>query len=260
MRFQAVLLLLFCLSACTAKEDRLYGEVEATEIDIGVKIPGRLGKILVGEGAAVKKDEVMALLESPEVKAKLKTATAGKSVARQQLELARTTYDRVEKLYQMGAVTRQQRDEAQLKYNNAQQQVRASEGIVSEVTAAEDETSIKSPIDGEVLQIVSHLGELVAPGYPVITVVDLTDQWVVFNVREDRLSDFLKGVKVQVEIPALKKSFDMTVTYVSALGSFATWKATNEQGRVDLKTFEVRARPADIIPNLRPGMTALVKK
>ncbi len=258
MKFPALLITLVLLGGCTSRDDVFYGEVAATEIDVGVKIPGRIGEIKVSEGQTVSKDLVMGVLESPEVRAKMQSAKAGKGVARDQLTLAKTTFERVEKLYEEGAVTRQQRDEAKFKYDAARAQLSASQGVVGEVTAAEDETSIKAPMDGEVLQVVSNVGELVSPGYPVITIVNLKDQWVVFNVREDRLKDFKKDQEVFVKIPALDKSVRMKITYISALGAFAKWKSTNEQGRFDLKTFELRARPSEPVEGLRPGMTALV--
>jgi HlyD family secretion protein len=44
------------------------------------------------------------------------------------------------------------------------------------------------------------------------------------------------------------------------VGEFATWRATNAQGGFDLKTFEVRARPAAPVAGLRPGMSAVVRR
>lgn len=250
----------FMTLSCTRKDDLFYGEIAATEIDVGVKIPGRIAEIKVSEGQSVDKGSVMGVLESPEIRAKMKSAQAGKGAAQEQVNLARITYDRIEKLYAEGALTRQQRDEAKFKYEAARAQLQASQGVVGEVTAAEDETSIKAPIAGEVLQIISNAGELVSPGYPVITVVDLKDQWVVFNVREDRLKDFKKDQEVSVHVPALARDVKMKITYISALGAFAKWKSTNEQGRFDLKTFELRARPDEPVDGLRPGMTAVVSR
>lgn len=260
MAMKKIILTLSLLSvvACTSKDNVFYGEISATEIDVGVKIPGRVSQILVSEGQTVTKDTVMGILESPEISAKMQSAQAGKGAASEQLQFAKVTYERVEKLFQEGAVTRQQRDEAKFKYEAARAQVKASEGVVGEVTAAEDETQIKSPLDGEVLQVVSNPGELVSPGYPVVTVVNLKDQWVVFNVREEKLKDFKKDQTVKVKIPALDKEVEMKITYISALGAFAKWKSTNEQGRFDLKSFELRARPESTVEGLRPGMTAIV--
>ena len=49
-----------------------------------------------------------------------------------------------------------------------------------------------------------------------------------------------------------------TRIYDQKQGDFATWRATSAQGGFDLKTFEVRARPARPVPGLRPGMSAVV--
>ena len=251
--------LLLSTVGCTQAEV-YYGDVAATELDVGVKIPGRIAKIQVHEGQSVSAGDSLGYLESKEIEAKMKTASAGKSEAREQLRLAESTFKRMERLHTSGSITKQQMDEARYKFEASKQKVNASEGLVDEVSAYAEETLLKSPIDGEVLQIISSQGELVSPGYPVITLVDLKDQWVVFNVREDKLSNFKKDQIIEVEIPALKKNFPMKITYISALGSFAKWKSTNEQGRFDLKTFELRARPEQTIEGLRPGMTALVRE
>ena len=74
----------------------------------------------------------------------------------------------------------------------------------------------------------------------------------------------MEGVKMdgaaRVVIPAMgSKEHDASVTYIAAMADFATWKATNQKGDFDLKTFEIHLRPADPIPGLRAGMTARVK-
>ncbi|MBF0258807.1 MAG: hypothetical protein HQK62_08215 [Desulfamplus sp.] len=67
------------------------------------------------------------------------------------------------------------------------------------------------------------------------------------------------GVVFPVSAPALGNGkFDVKISYVSALGDFATWRATSASGGFDLKTFEVRARPLEKIEGLRPGMSVIV--
>ena len=58
------------------------------------------------------------------------------------------------------------------------------------------------------------------------------------------------------------KEFEFYVSYISAMGDFATWKPTNMKGDFDLKTFEVRLKPKYKIDDLRRGMTVniLVKR
>jgi len=247
------------LIGCSHRQVFFTGEVDATDVDVSVKIPGRISKIVVREGEWAEKGQLLGYLESRETEAKLKTATAAHEDAIQQFDLASKTFERIKNLFSTGVVPKQQYDEANYKFGAAKQKVEATKGQLNEVQAYDDEMIIKAPIDAEVTGIISHPGEMVAPGYPVITLTDLNDQWIVFNVREDFLKKIQKGMEVSVKLPAIDdKRRAFTVTYISSLGAFAKWKATNEQGSFDLKSFEVRARAKDTIENLRPGMTALV--
>lgn len=256
--------LLLCLALAAAagcsrdKYEVVTGEAEAAEIDVGVKTPGRIASMLVHEGDAVRKGQRLAYMESRELSAKLNTVQAALEEARQQADLAAKSYERVKNLFETGVVPKQQYDEAKYKFEAGKQKVLATEGQQAEVQAYYDELFIKSPIDGEVVDTVSREGEIVSAGYPVFTLVNSADQWVVFNLREDKLPAIKKGDTLQAEFPALGRKFPMKVTYISALGQFAKWKATNELGSFDLKTFEVRLRADQPIPEVRPGMTAFV--
>lgn len=234
----------------------MTGEIDATEVDVSVKIPGRISRITVREGDVVKKGQVLGYLESREMEGKLQTVQAACAEAKEQYDLAEKSFARIKNLFDGNVVSRQQYDETSYKYQAAKQKVEATQGQLNEVKAAYDELMIKAPLDGEIVQVIAHQGEIVSPGYPIITIVDLADQWVTFHVREDRLPSIHKGKTLQVFLPALGKTYPFTVTYISALGAFAKWKATNEQGSFDLKMFETRARHDGSIENLRPGMTA----
>jgi HlyD family secretion protein len=67
------------------------------------------------------------------------------------------------------------------------------------------------------------------------------------------------GGRLTGHVPALAGAMiELTVSYIAPLGDFATWRATSAQGGFDLKTFEVRARPATRVPGLRPGMSVVL--
>jgi HlyD family secretion protein len=67
------------------------------------------------------------------------------------------------------------------------------------------------------------------------------------------------GDSLTVTVPALgNRSFVFRVTFISPLGDFATWRATAASGDFDVKTFQVKARPAEETPGLRPGMSVLL--
>lgn len=202
-------------------------------------------------------------------------------------ELARKSFDRVEGLARDGLVAVQKRDEAEAnwkasrdaavaaraQYDLARQgargedraaaeaQARQVAGVVAEAQAAKAETELRSPVAGEVAKVLARAGELVPQGVAAVTVVDLADQWVVLNVREDRLSRFAVGQEFDARLPALgpqSATSRFKVTYSAPLPDFATWRATRAGAGFDVRTFEVRARPLQPIAGARPGMSVLV--
>lgn len=199
-------------------------------------------------------------------------------------DLAAKTYERVLNLYNDGVVPMQKRDEAETQLKAAELTAKAAkanyemakkgarsedidaagamvlraDGAIAEVNAYLNETTLSAPIAGEVSNIIPAQGELVSPGFPVITLVDLTDAWVTFNIREDYLVKLHMGDEITVDIPALgKNDVKMKINYINPLGEYATWRATKSTGDFDMKTFEVRAIPTAAIKGLRPGMSAL---
>ncbi|TWI77331.1 HlyD family secretion protein [Desulfobotulus alkaliphilus] len=289
----------------------LQGEVEAREVHVASKIAGRVAILHIEEGQRVLKEELLVELESPEIEAKLRQATAAERAALAQQEkahggarseeirsaynawqtaeanatLAERTFARIHKLHSEGVVPAQQKDEAEARMTAARRTAEAAragydmaiagarqedraladallaqaEGAVSEVEAYLREARLSAPLAAEVSSINAEVGELVSPGFPVVSLVDLNDIWITFQLREDLLTRFRMGDELPTKFPALgERHFTLKVTHIAAMADFATWRATRSRGDFDLKTFEVRARPLHPIPGLRPGMSALV--
>ena len=73
------------------------------------------------------------------------------------------------------------------------------------------------------------------------------------------LSKIRMGSLLPARLPALgNREIYLKVNYITAMGDFATWRATKATGDFDLKTFEVRAIPVRSVEGLRPGMSAVV--
>ena len=208
-------------------------------------------------------------------------------------DITRKTYERTNNLYNEGVVSEQKRDEAkaaldaataavstataaveaaeaqlQMAQNGAQSEDKAaSQGMenaaqasVREVEALLEDEYLIAPCDGEITSIYPHVGELVMMGSPIMTIANINDMWATFSVREEKLNDLPMGKVVDVEIPALSnKKAQMKIFYVHDMGSYATWSATKSYGDYDSKTFEVKARPVNPIPNFRPGMSVILK-
>ena len=200
--------------------------------------------------------------------------------------IAKKTYDRMQNLYAQGVISEQKRDEAKAAYDaavagasaarsqynlakegpqsedrtQAAAMVDVAKGGVAEVNAMLEDQYLTAPCDGQIDVIFPHVGELVALGAPIMNVLRLDDKWVTFNVREEHLKDFTMDKELTVEIPALDKKAKVKVYYVRDMGSYATWHATKTTGDWDSKTFEVKARPEEALPDLRPGMTVIIRE
>lgn len=118
-----------------------------------------------------------------------------------------------------------------------------------------------APLSAEIQKIIPNEGELVNTGYPIITLIDLSNVWVVLNIREDFMGNFQKGTKFKAFVPALNnKEITLEVKHIAVMADFATWTATKAQGDFDRKTFEIKAYPVQKIEGLLPGMSVLVKR
>src|SRR5262249_18993676 len=102
-------------------------------------------------------------------------------------------------------------------------------------------------------------GDYVSPGVPLLSLVDLGDVWLRFNLREDLVKGLKVGDQFQMHVPALEnRLITAAVKFIAPYGEYAGWRATRATGDFDLRTFEVRAYPVKRIPELRPGMSVYV--
>ena len=206
--------------------------------------------------------------------------------AKAALALASKTYERVDALYREGLIPAQRHDEATAQLAAARKVTEAAaaklsavdegarvedkaaakalvdqaRGGVSEVSSLASESIVKTPAAGEVTRIVMEEGEVAPAGFPLVLVTDLSDKWVVFNIREDELPGVEVGTILKGVIPAVNRTVDLKVNWINPRGEYAVWRATRQSTGYDLRTFEVRARPVEELPALRPGMTVIVER
>ena len=290
----------------------VQGQADVTEYRVSSKVPGRILEFRVKEGQSVQAGDTLAILEAPDVHAKLEQARAAESAAQAQnekalkgarreqiqaayemwqkaqagLEISEKSYKRVKSLHDQGVMSAQKLDEVTAQRNAARATEKATKaqydmakngaeredkaaaaalverakGAVAEVESYIKETYLIAQTAGEVSEIFPKVGELVGTGAPIMNIAILDDMWVTFNVREDRLAGLNKGAEFTAFVPAFNKDIKMKVYYLKDQGSYATWKATKDNGDYDRKTFEVKARPITKLEGLRPGMSLIIKK
>lgn len=291
--------------------DEIQGEVEVTEYRVSSKVPGRILELRFKEGDYVKVGDTLAIIDAPELRAKAQQAQSAEAAAAavsakaehgariQQIqgayqvwqqalagaEIAKKSYDRVQRLFNEGVMTAQKRDEAYAQYKAmeaqanaaksqyelakagarqedkaaAQAQVNRARGAIAEVKSYINETVQVAQMEGEVSSVYPKVGELVGTGSPIMSIAVMSDMWGTFNVREDQLKGMKVGDEVTAFSPAFNKDFRLKVYSIKDQGTYAVWKATKSTGQYDLKTFEVKARPVDKFDGLRPGMSLIIK-
>ena len=141
------------LIALDRDPDIIQGQVEVSEYRVSSKVPGRILELRVKEGDYVKAGDTLAILDAPEVRAKMEQAQSAQSAAaalelkaqngarKEQIqgafsvlqqakagfEIAEKSYNRVQRLFDEGVMSAQKRDEAFASYKAMEAQMKAAQ-------------------------------------------------------------------------------------------------------------------------------------
>ena len=267
----------------------IQGQVEVTEYRVSSKVAGRIVELRVKEGDFVRVGDTLAILDVPEVQAKMQQAQSAEEAAaaleqkamngtRQEqirsahsvlqqaqagFDIAEKSYRRIQHLFDEGVMSAQKRDEAYAHYRAAEAQMRAAQSqydMAVNGARREDKAAATAQVGrarGAVDEVGSYVRETVQTAQMEGEVTD------VYPKLGELVGTGLRGITVGSEITAFIPSFNtemkMRIYYLKDQGSYAVWKVTKANGGYDLKTFEVKARPIDCPDGLRPGMSLILK-
>jgi HlyD family secretion protein len=274
-----------------ARVDGRVGEIPVTRgenvganaVLVRIDNPETLAKHAQAVAAKVVADAQLANINAgtrPEVVAARKAAL---DRAQSSVVLAQQTYDRIRQLAEHGNAPQARLDQATDTLHESQraqdQAKSAHEQAVNGYTAEErqiavasvekaaadikavqsiiDQMVVYAPLASQVYQRNVEPGEYISPGVPLVTLIDLNDLWIHFDLREDLIKTLKVGDRFGVRIPALgDRSITVEVRLIATKGEYASWRATRATGDFDLRTFSIRAYAVDKVPELRPGMSA----
>jgi HlyD family secretion protein len=179
------------------------GRVEATQVDISTKIPGRVIEIVPHEGDMVSPGEVVTRIDTSETLAQLHQAQASAELARQtlvtrqaevasdeaQLNFANEELRRTTTLVNKGWSTHELLDQrnqqlksadaalkaAMSQVDEARATVKTADARVEELQAVINDSTIKSPVEGRLQYRLVELGAVLPPGGKIATVINLND-------------------------------------------------------------------------------------
>ena len=311
----------------------LIGTVDANQVIVSSKVMGRVDKLNVDEGTAVKQGDLIAQIDSAEWQAEadaakaniealqarisgaranerlasgqtssdVQTAQARVDAANADLIQAEADAQRIQgdtqrtlSLAQQGVASQQQADEAvallkaaQARVKSLQQALRAAQSDVNaakartfqtqaasstvadtrrqiEVAKAQlaeantrlGYTQVTAPISGIVSVRAAREGEIVNPGTPIVTIVDLNQTWVRASIPETQADSIRLGDTLTVRLPS-GKTRPGKVIFKGVESGFATQRDVSRRKR-DIQTIALKLLVANEGEELVPGMTAEV--
>ena len=206
------------------------GRIEATEVGIATKRPGRVADVLVDEGDPVRARQVVARMDTQDLEADLREAQARSNEARQalghatamvaeresMLALAEKEFRRSTQLSRQGHIADQTLDEDQSRRETADAALRAAQTQVVQAQAAIETATAKeerikvdladavltSPVDGRILYRLVEPGEILPAGGRVVSVLDLTDVYVTIFLPMRDASRVSIGAEARIVLDA----------------------------------------------------------
>lgn len=260
------------------------GRLEATEVDITTKFPGRLAEVRVKEGDNVEAGQVLALMDVREVEAELRQAQAQVKQAQKQrnaataviaqrkseVTLAEKNLARSRELYENQNIPIEQLQRSETAVQTAQAAHAVSEAELAHADAAIeaamaraetvrtriDDSALKTPIAGRVLYRLAEPSEVLAAGGKVFTVLDLTDASMTIFLPTGQAGRLRVGDEARIVLDALPEfTVPATVSFVSPEAQFTPKEVETRTEREKLM-FRVKVR---IDPALLAQHAAIMK-
>ncbi|HEX2920837.1 MAG TPA: HlyD family efflux transporter periplasmic adaptor subunit [Bacteroidales bacterium] len=257
----------FFILSCSenGNEADAYGNFEATEVTVSSETNGRILQYIPEEGSQIKKAETIALIDTTlfslqkaeliagmnGIRTKLATIDAQNAILNQQIENLSVNIKRTEKMLADEAVPLKQMDdltgqravfEKQIAANNTQKNSIASELQVFQsklktLNEQIDRSSVKSPLDGTIIQKYAEEGELATTGKPIAKIAELGMMKLKVYVSGASIGDVKTGQKCIVRTDKGEKGFSEfsgTVSYISPKAEFTPKIIQTKEERVTL--------------------------
>lgn len=246
------------------------GRVEAEEIDIDTKFPERVAKLLVDEGDIVAPGQVVALMDTRDVRASLAKAEAQVAGAQQalgeakanavlqqtQLTLAQQEFNRTNVLVQRGFATYELLDQRQQALSGALASMEAANNRVGEAARTLDaaksdvelykvniaDDTLVSPTIGRIQYRISNVGEVLPAGGKVFTMLDLSNVYMDIYLPTAEAGRARVGDDARILLDAYPKvAIPAHVSFIATQAQF-TPKAVETKDERDKLMFRVKVR------------------
>lgn len=212
----------------------IQGNVNTKEnLVIYPEYSGVLTKVLVQEGQMVSKGQLLATIDDGGLNQQL-------SQMETQLALAKTTFERQERLWK-------DKIGSEIQYLQAKTNYEAQQKSVNQLKQQLEKTTITAPFSGVIDEILSEQGQVVAPGMnQLFRIINLSNMYVDAEIPENYITNIKVGTKVNVYFPVLN---DTLISEVRQVGNYI-----NPNNR----TFKIEIAINNQEKMVKPNMTALL--
>lgn len=213
----------------------LQGNVSTKQnLVIMAEYGGMLTKVYVREGQKVRKGQTLAKIDDGGLSQQL-------AQVKIQADLAKTTFERQERLWN-------QKIGSEIQYLQAKSTYEAQQQMVNQLQQQVAKTLVKAPFSGTIDDVITEQGSVVAPGQSqLFRIVNLDDMYIETNVPERYVSAIVPGKDVDVVFPVLGKEVNAKVRQA---GNFI-----NPANR----TFKVEVELPKKDVSIKPNLTAKLK-
>jgi RND family efflux transporter MFP subunit len=184
------------------------------EMAVGSRLLARIRDVLVTAGEHVRADQVLVELDQADILARMNQAQAAVDAAQARLAQAASDLSKIQQLLAQGAATTRELDDRQRAADVAKADLAASQQALAESQAQLSYATIRSPIDGVVIEKLVQAGDLAKPGQNLITLYDPKALQLVAPVPESVAVGLKVGDKVGVRIDALDKQCQAQISEI----------------------------------------------
>lgn len=235
----------------------VYGNVDIRDVALGFRVSGRILEMRLEEGDRVTAGDVVAVLDKQPFTDDIALYSSQLEEARVARRKAEMPFQRRAHLTKIGAISAEERDDAEAARDEAQAQVMSAEARLQKAVTNLQDTEILAPSDGIILTRVREQGAVVAAGEPVYTLALDSPVWIRTYIDEPRLGRVFPGQKAVVFTDS-GNQYQGHVGFISPQAEFTPKTVETTQLRTDL-VYRLRVIVDNPDKSLRQGMPVTVR-
>ncbi|MDD4182620.1 MAG: efflux RND transporter periplasmic adaptor subunit [Candidatus Omnitrophica bacterium] len=238
------------------KQIKVSGNIEGDDVRISFRVDGQIVELLTDEGKVIKRGDIVARLNTDELSKVKANAQAALKAAQYNYELSKIDYERAENMFKAGAISAQKRDSAKTQFDADSANVEQLKAQLELADTRLGFADLAAPLDGFVLVKSSLAGEVVQPGTPVFTAIDLNNIWVTAYINETDIGRVKLNQKAYVTTDSYpNKKYSGWVSFINNEAEFTPKFIQTTEERVKY-VYRIKVRVDNSSLELKPGMPA----